>query len=113
MNYKMIDNKTEQESEKHDNLDLILKIKKLEKEIKKIKIKNIKHKISINTLENENEVSNIDLSKKKKTLKLLSILVKNPKLFFKFLKYTSKNSTTSPRYRWIATRSLPTLPILR
>lgn len=65
MNYKMIDNKTEQESEKHDNLDLILKIKKLEKEIKKIKIKNIKHKISINTLENENEVSNIDLSKKK------------------------------------------------
>lgn len=63
MNYKMIDNKTEQESEKHDNLDLILKIKKLEK---KIKIKNIKHKISINTLENENEVSNIDLSKKKK-----------------------------------------------
>ena len=39
MNYKMIDNKTEQESEKHDNLDLILKIKKLEKEIKKIKIK--------------------------------------------------------------------------
>ena len=37
MNYKMIDNKTEQESEKHDNLDLILKIKKLEKEIKKIK----------------------------------------------------------------------------
>ena len=61
----MIDNKTEQESEKHDNLDLILKIKKLEKEIKKIKIKNIKHKISINTLENENEVSNIDLSKKK------------------------------------------------
>ncbi|MBP7725743.1 MAG: hypothetical protein KA081_03935 [Leptotrichiaceae bacterium] len=66
MNYKMIDNKTEQESEKHDNLDLILKIKKLEKEIKKIKIKNIKHKISINTLENENEVSNIDLSKKKK-----------------------------------------------
>ena len=42
MNYKMIDNKTEQESEKHDNLDLILKIKKLEKEIKKIKIKNIK-----------------------------------------------------------------------
>ena len=61
MNYKMIDNKTEQESEKHDNLDLILKIKKLEKEIK-----NIKHKISINTLENENEVSNIDLSKKKK-----------------------------------------------
>ena len=69
MNYKMIDNKTEQESEKHDNLDLILKIKKLEKEIKKIKIKNIKHKISINTLENENEVSNIDLSKKKKTLK--------------------------------------------
>ena len=69
MNYKMIDNKTEQESEKHDNLDLILKIKKLEKEIKKIKIKNIKHKISINTLENENEVSNIDLSKKRKTLK--------------------------------------------
>ena len=66
MNYKMIDNKTEQESEKHDNLDLILKIKKLEKEIKKIKIKNIKNKISINTLENENEVSNIDLSKKKK-----------------------------------------------
>ena len=66
MNYKMIDNKTEQESEKHDNLDLILKIKKLEKEIKKIKIKNIKHKIGINTLENENEVSNIDLSKKKK-----------------------------------------------
>lgn len=66
MNYKMIDNKTEQESEKHDNLDLILKIKKLEKEIKKLKIKNIKHKISINTLENENEVSNIDLSKKKK-----------------------------------------------
>ena len=66
MNYKMIDNKTEQESEKHDNLDLILKIKKLEKEIKKIKIKNIKHKLSINTLENENEVSNIDLSKKKK-----------------------------------------------
>ena len=66
MNYKMIDNKTEQESEKHDNLDLILKIKKLEKEIKKIKIKNIKHKISINILENENEVSNIDLSKKKK-----------------------------------------------
>ena len=65
MNYKMIDNKTEQESEKHDNLDLILKIKKLEKEIKKIKIKNIKHKLSINTLENENEVSNIDLSKKK------------------------------------------------
>ena len=61
MNYKMIDNKTEQESEKHDNLDLILKIKKLEKEIKKIKIKNIKHKIGINTLENENEVSNIDL----------------------------------------------------
>lgn len=69
MNYKMIDNKTEQESEKHDNLDLILKIKKLEKEIKKIKIKNIKHKISINTLENENEVSNIDLSKKKKNIK--------------------------------------------
>ena len=66
MNYKMIDNKTEQESEKHDNLDLILKIKKLEKEIKKIKIKNIKHKIGINTLENENEVSNIDMSKKKK-----------------------------------------------
>ena len=32
MNYKMIDNKTEQESEKHDNLDLILKIKKLEKD---------------------------------------------------------------------------------
>ena len=31
MNYKTIDNKTEQESEKHDNLDLILKIKKLEK----------------------------------------------------------------------------------
>ena len=69
MNYKMIDNKTEQESEKHDNLDLILKIKKLEKEIKKIKIKNIKHKISINTLENENEVSNIDLSKRKKNIK--------------------------------------------
>ena len=31
MNYKTIDNKTEQESEKHDHLDLILKRKKLEK----------------------------------------------------------------------------------
>ena len=107
MNYKMIDNKTEQESEKHDNLDLILKIKKLEKEIKKIKIKNIKHKISINTLENENEVSNIDLSKRKKTLKLLSILVKNPKLFFKFLKYTSKNSTRGVLQYMISITSSP------